>query len=468
VWRKLVMMNEIRSSAATKALLPIALLAGCNLGGVGPGPPDASGGPDPAASMARRVDEYMAPFVEMHDFSGAVLVAHRGKVVVRRAYGYADRERRVPVTPATVFGIGSVTKTFTAAAIEFLADRGRLSLADPLSKFFPEFPRGGDISLAQILAHTSGIPDYYDLPEYAARRLEPMPPAAFAALVGGKPLDFQPGTASHYSNSGYRLLASVVEKASGVPYADFLRTEFFAPLGMKDTGDLSNPRLVPRLALGYDAGFPPEHVQRAAPVNPTWLEGNGALHSTVDDLLRWANAVRTERFVHASSLPLPYGYGWGSRRRFDRDAIEQTGRVPIGYVSYLAVYPAEDLEVVVLGNLQVAVSERIGIDLAAMVLGAPVLPLGRRPAPGVPSSAEALAPFAGRYEIAPGFVLTVSASPRGLSLAGPDGAFLPLDATSPPRFFFRPLYVDVTFERDTTGRVVSLDWGGQVKAKRLP
>jgi D-alanyl-D-alanine carboxypeptidase len=465
--RGAVVTNEHCSTGrGNMFLISILFLAAGGLHGAGHGSRDAKSGILPAGPLARRVDAYMEPLVRMNDFSGAVLVARRGKIMARRAYGLASVEQRVPATPTTAFGIGSVTKTFTAAAIELLAERGRLSLADPLSKFFPGFPRGNDISLAQILAHTSGIPDYYDLPEYAARRFEPMPAAAFAALVAGKPLESQPGTSSHYSNSGYRLLASVVEQASGLPYAEFLRTEFFAPLGMKDTGNLSDRILVPGLAQGYDPGFPPERLQHAAPVSATWLEGNGSLYSTVDDLLRWANAVRAERFVHASRLPYPYG--WGQRERFGRDAIEQTGRVPIGYVSYLAIYPGEDLEVVVLGNVQAAVTERIGVDLAAITLGAPVSPVTTRPLAPMSRDSTELAQFAGRYEIAPGFVLTVIAGPRGLSLAGPDGAFLPLDATSPPRFFFRPLYVDVTFERDAAGRVVSLDWGGQAKAKWMP
>lgn len=417
--------------------------------------------------LARLVDAYVEPLVRMRDFSGTVLVARHRRVLVRRAYGSASYELGVPVSPAMRFGIGSVTKTFTAAAIELLAERGRLSLHDTLSKFLPGLVFGDSVTLEQLLEHRAGVPDYYGFPEYATRRTEPISLEQFATLVGGKPLDFKPGSEGRYSNSGYTLLAAVVERTSGMSYGVFLRTQVFEPLHLTETGNLADGGLVERLAPGYDPGFPPVRVQPAAYTSRGWLAGNGSVYSTAADLLRWVEAIQSDRLVHSSRLPYPYG--WGKHVRFGRDVLEQNGRIPAGYAAYLGTYPKEALTVIVLSNIQSAVVDQMGADLAALVLGEgykiPVIRLGglsRTEVDSVP-----LQGLAGRYQVFPGFILTVRATTQGLLLAGPDGAFLPVDTEGPDLFFFRPLYVPIRFRIDGTGRAAALLWAGTRECTRL-
>ncbi len=463
MWRDLLVPTAARTRCITGLIVPGLVLGALPcLAQHAPSRP-----PSTAQALAQRVDAYVAPYVRMRDFGGVVLVARGGRVLVARAYGLASYELGVPASLTMKFGIGSVTKTFTAAAIELLAERGLLSLHDPVSRFLPGLAFGDSVTLEQLLDHTAGVPDYYGFPEYAARRTEPISLEQFVRLVGAKSLDFTPGTQERYSNSGYKLLAAVVERASGMPYSRFLRTQIFEPLHLSDTGDLTDGVLVERLAPGYDPGFAPARVQPAAYTSRGWLEGNGAVYSTAGDLSRWVEAIQSDALVHTSRLRYPYG--WGKHVRFGRDVLEQNGRIPAGYTAYVGTYPKERVTVIVLGNIQSQAVFQMGPDLAAMVLGERyAIPVVRAGAltPPAPDSA-ALDRLAGRYEVFPGFNLTVQATAQGLRLAGPDGALLPLDLEGPGRFFFRPLYVPIAFRTDAAGRTTALLWAGTQECKRI-
>ncbi len=449
------------------AVFRMSVLAICITFSMAAGATEAGSSAHRTRSISGRVDRYVQPLVEMRDFSGVVLVARAGHVLVRRAYGLASQELRIAATPGGVYGIGSVSKTFTAAAIILLAEQGKLSLDDPVAKYLPDFRPDDKITIRQLLTHESGLQDYFNFPEYAAHRAEPIALDAFVALAGKKPLDFPPGTKSSYSGSGYKVLAYLVERISGEPYGSFVSRILFAPLHMVHSGDLTDQALVDGLASGYDPGFPPRRLQPAAYESRTWLQGNGSLYSTADDLYRWAEGTRSDAPVHWSRLKYPFG--WGKRNRFGRDCIEQTGRIAIGYVTYLAIYPKDDVVIVVLSNIQAAVAEEMGIDLAAMVFGEHYDMPKRRPGASSVRRADAaeLTSYAGRYDFGGGFGITVKAEKEGLRIAGPDGAFLVLDKDQPPVFFFRPLYVTITFERDATGHVIGLNWGGQMHARKV-
>ena len=417
------------------------------------------------AEFAAKVSEYVEPLLKMGDFSGTILVARGGQTLVSRGFGVADLEASTSPTPTTPFAVGSISKTFTAAAILLLAQQGRLRLTDPVSRFLPGFARGDSITITQLLEHSSGLSDYYSWPAYATGRMEAVTQAAFLDLAQKAPLDFPPGSRSSYSNTGYFVLAVVVEKASGISYAEFLARNLFRPLGMKRSGVMQDGDMPPEMALGYDPAFPPERLALAAPVSWTWMLGNGSVYASAEDLYRWLEAVRHGTPVNP--LTLSYPFGWGKRTRFGRDMLEQNGRIPTGYTSYVGLYPAEDLEVVVLSNVQADVADRMGVDLAAMALGESYSkPELRLLVTEAPDPAD-MAAYVGRYEIAPGFALSVRAVARGLQLAGPDGAFLPMDWEGEDRFFFRPLYVPITFQRDGTGAVTALVWNGETTANRV-
>jgi CubicO group peptidase (beta-lactamase class C family) len=427
---------------AIVALLPIAMLH-----------------PQQAPTFPARVDAYLAPFVSMEDFSGAVLVAKHGTVMLRKGYGLADKALAVPARPDMAFAIGSITKTFTAAAVALLAQDGKLQLSDPVERYLPDFHPGDTLSIQSVLAHQARIPDYYSFPEFATRRRDAISPADFLTLIASKPLDAHPG----YSNSGYVVLAALIAKLSGVSFEDFVRERLLAPLSMNHTGVVTDETPVQRLAPGYDAGVPPRNVQPAPRDSWSWMIGNGSMYSTVDDLNRWLEALREDSIVRWSTLAYPFG--WGKRSRFGRSAIEQDGRIPQGYTSYIALYPQDDVTIVVLSNMQVDIAQRIGIDLAGMVFDEHV---------GQPTVRHEVAmrtpkrDYVGIYDIAPGFTVAIDTTSHGLEIAGPDRAFLPLEPVSVDTFFFRTLYVPIRFDRDDKGVVTQLHWGNSFVAKREP
>ncbi len=419
------------------------------------------------ATLLRRVDAYVAPLVRMRDFAGTVLVAQHGRILLTRQYGIPAAASPARTDSTARYQIGSVSKTMTAAAIELLVEEGKLAFSDPVTTFLPGFVHGDSITVEMLLGHTSGLMDYYVWPEYAAGWNRPLTDSAFQAIIESKPLDFAPGTRSNYSNTGYRVLGAIVERVSGLSLAQFLATRVFGPTGMTRAGvlgDGGSGHLLP----GRDPGFPPAWLQPPLAVGPGWLKGNGSVYASAADLFRWAEAVRSDRLVNGSRLKYPFG--WGKRTRAGHPTIEDTGRVPTGYATYLGIVPDAELVVVVLSNIQAAVVEQMGIDLVSLTLDQPyqvsALRAGQKAPVHLPrTTLEALA---GRYQIAPGFVLSVRAVKQGLELAGPDGLFLPLDTQSASSFFFRPLYVSVRFDRDSLSRPTALDWNGQFKAQRLP
>ncbi len=243
-------------------------------------------------------------------FAGAVLaVSRRGETVLERAFGLANIELNVPVSAKTVFRVGSITKQFTAAAILLLRDRGLLSLDDTLSKFLPDFPRSNEVTLRQLLTHTSGVHNYVIGTVVAggtnqdlsiSRSTEEM-----VRYIAAQPrlYDFDPGTSCAYSNSGYYLLHAIIEKVSSTSLQAFLDRSFFRPLGLSETSLDDLLTIIPNRASGYDAApDTPYGFTNATFIDPSAAGGAGALLSTAGDLLKWHEALFGGKCLSARSL----------------------------------------------------------------------------------------------------------------------------------------------------------------------
>ena len=166
----------------------------------------------------------------------AVLVARDGQILFQGGFGLADVKEKTPITLETKFRIGSVTKQFVAAAIMKLSEEGKLAISDPLAKYFPDLPNAKEITLKNLLTHTSGLASYTERGDFFGGVTKPIEPAALIASMQKDKPEFAPGTKFKYCNSGYFLLGEIVAKVSGQSLADYLRTALFEPLGMKDTG----------------------------------------------------------------------------------------------------------------------------------------------------------------------------------------------------------------------------------------
>jgi CubicO group peptidase (beta-lactamase class C family) len=415
------------------------------------------------AQTAPRFDRQVQAYVHNSDFNGSVLVAKDGRVIFQKSYGMANYEWGIPNSEKTKFHIASITKPFTAAAILRLEQQGKLKLSDPLSKYIPDFLNGERITIEHMLTHTSGLPDFYSLPEYPTRKYQKVTLPDLVAWVKTKPLDFLPGSKSSYSNTGYAFLAYVVEQVSGRPYDEYLAEEILKTTAMKDTGPFRDDVIIPNRATGYQPAFGDHGLRNAPPYDKTILTGSGSLYSTTGDLYAWARAVTSGKFLHLHKVDHPFG--WGERETKSKHRyIEQSGRDP-GFSSHLTVFPNDHLIVIVLANLEDAAVNPIADDLAAIALGEdPSAPVARTLLTTPLANAEE---YAGTYEVNPTFLLDVKTDGPALYLRGTGGDYLPLERTAKDSFFYRQLYVKVLFRRDKSGKIETLLWNGDYSCKKV-
>jgi CubicO group peptidase (beta-lactamase class C family) len=417
------------------------------------------------SSFTQKVDQYLQPYLQMQDFSGCVLIAKQGQVLTRKCYGDANYELNVVNTPGSRFHIASVTKSFTAAAIVILQKRGQLQLTDKLNHYIADFPMGDKITILDLLNHSSGIPSYYAIPEYQSLKTKPVGFNELIAIMRARPLDFEPGTKSSYTDTGYAFLAYIIEKVSGKSYGQFVADEIFTPLGMKNSGTFSDTALIPDRATGYQPWIENSLNQklRIAPFyDKTIITGSGSLYSTIDDLHLFYKGIKDKRLFDIQALDYPYG--WGRREFQGKKFIEQSGRDP-GYVARIAAFLDQDVVVIVLSNVEVGADEAIAKGLESIAFGAnPIPPVPRTI---IHQDAESLKQYEGRYEIAPNSIMDVKVIGDHLFLRGPGGDYLPLEANAPGTFFFRQMYTSLTFHHDNQGRVDSMLWGGNYPCKRI-
>ena len=396
----------------------------------------------------------------------AVLVAREGKIVYQGGFGFADVEKKKPVTAETKFRIGSITKQFTAAAILRLADESKLALTDPLDKFFPGFPEG--IMLQHLLTHTSGIRSYTDKPEFLGKVSKPITPAELIASFRDDPPDFAPGAGFHYDNSGYFLLGEIVSKVSGKPFAAYLQDTFFSPLGMKDSGIYQNASPPQGAAAGYSI-----IDGKATPAlnwDMLWAGGAGAIYSTVGDLFRWNEALFGGKIlkpatfkVMTSPVELPsnvdgmnYGYGLVMTELNRLPVISHSGGLD-GWSSDLMRLPNQNTTVIALANALPSVSgfepSAVTRQIARNFLEAEIKKLP--PLKEEPSVDRKTYPdFAGRYDYKTA-VLTISVEQKRLyaQLTGQEKyEILP---SAKDAFFWKITDAQVVFLRNDKGKVIA-------------
>lgn len=318
----------------------------------------------PVPDLEQQVDRLFGSLPEGSP-GAAVLVSQDGKILLSKGYGLANVAALHPVTPATRFRIGSITKQFTAAAILKLHEQGRLNLEDHLSKFIPSWPRGAEITVLHLLHHTSGIHDYTQKPNFSENAPTHIALEDLIRSFQHDSADFEPGEQFRYNNSGYALLKQIVEKVSGASYETYLRTTFFEPLGLKHTGVYPLEPQGPDDAVGY--AFESGAIRRAKNWDPSRLAGAGELCSTVGDLFLWNEALFGGKILSTESLRTAFavglvkgddpthleetGYGCGwiiDSLRGERE-IGHGGELA-GFGSYLLRLPGRRLTVVVLLN----------------------------------------------------------------------------------------------------------------------
>lgn len=330
----------------------------------------------PDKVVAQRAEEYLRALARDEQFSGVILLARNGKVLLSKGYGLANREHEIPNTPETKYRIASITKEFTATAIMMLQEKGKLDVHDSICKYVPEcLPSWQPITLHHLLNHTSGIPEFYQsFKDIDSIRRTPTTIAKTFERARAVAPAFTPGEKVGYSSQGYMLLGYVIERTSGETYENFLKKNIFEPLKMADTGLESQKAILKRRAYGYtrdkDKG-----LINAPFYDLSYISAGGGLYSTVEDLYLWEQALQTEKLLKQSSLAAmftpgleDYGYAWEISRRHNRQIIRADGR-SFGFSTSLARYPNEKVTIIVLSNLETAGADKIADALAAIIFG---------------------------------------------------------------------------------------------------
>ncbi len=356
--------------------------------------------------LTHRLDDMATAYQQHRHFMGSVLVAKGGHVLLQKGYGMADLEWSVPNTPDARFRIGSMTKQFTATAIMQLAEQHKLSVQDRACKYFDQCPDAWkQITIHQLLSHTSGIPSYTDESGFASPPFLRLPktPAQVLLWTKDKPLEFEPGTKWKYSNSGYIFLGIIVEKVSGEKYASYLEKHIFNPLGMLNSGYDETNVVLPHRASGYQPCG--ESICNADYIDMSLPYAAGSLYSTVEDLYKWDRALYTTNVLSKASLdqmftPVrnQYGYGWMLGPMANHKQIGHGGGIP-GFTSYIARFPDDDAAVIVLSNNIQGNAPAVAAALAGTLFGEKVEVPQEMKAITLPPAI--LDSYAGKYQVGP-------------------------------------------------------------------
>jgi len=332
------------------------------------------------ANNVDRFDKILDQTVNSDAPGISVLVTEKGKTIYSAARGMANVELDVPLSVNSVFRLGSITKQFTCAAIMLLQERGKLSINDDIRKYIPDFPtEGHKITIKQLMSHTAGLANYTDNKTTMSKLIQaPTTLDEMLKLFAKEPMHSKPGEVMRYSNTGYVLLGKIIEVSSGGTYAEFLKHNIFDKNEMRDT-QFGGLQLIKNRASGYTQT--PEGLSNASLIDMSWPHAAGSLVSTVSDMAIWFKALSNGKIVSQKSYqqmvkPVllndksesPYGFGLTNLKVRKHDAIAHGGGIP-GFSTDAIYFPAEDIYIVALGNIDRSRARDIVQLFSAEMLG---------------------------------------------------------------------------------------------------
>ncbi len=366
-------------------------------------------------NLYQSFDTYLLAQQEVKGFMGSVLVVKGEGFVFSKCYGYANLEHNILNTPDTKFRIGSISKQFTAAAILKLQEYGLLNVIDTLSTHLPNYPHGDQITIHHLLTHTSGIPSFTSFEDFQILKKQPTTLTETVNRFKNLPLEFTPGSQFNYSNSGYMLLAYLMEHISGKSYAEFLKNEFFDPLNLANTGEEIPRQLINQRAYGYsfqDGYIHADYINMSVPT------GGGSLYSTTRDLLSWYKNLQANRvinleltkkmlnpqFIMNEATSDGYGYGLFTGEFEGSAMVGHDGGIE-GFVSSAWYFPNENTYIIALSNVDTVSMQQINFDLTQLIFGKEVsLPVKKV---AISLDPSILQQYVGSYELKPGFILSI-------------------------------------------------------------
>ncbi|WP_445384741.1 serine hydrolase domain-containing protein [Robiginitalea sp. IMCC44478] len=325
-------------------------------------------------SVLSKIDSLLNDKFQPNEPGGVFLVAKNGKAIYRKAFGKANIELGVDMTPENVFQIGSMTKQFTSVGILMLYEQGKLNINDPIIRYIPDYPNGEVITLHHLLTHTSGIKDFTKMKSIMGIAHKDLSPKELVDFFKSEPVDFAPGEQFKYNNSGYVVLGYIIELVSGETYEDFIEKHIFEKLGMENSRYANDREVIVNRASGYHKGFTNKmHVSLKIPY------ASGSLMSTVDDMLIWQEALNDNLLVRQITIEkaftkytlnngeeFTYGYGWHIKE-IEGTPSRQHGGSIFGFKSMGVYIPSKDIYVIGLTNCDCNSPTQIVKDIAALV-----------------------------------------------------------------------------------------------------
>ena len=347
--------------------------------------------------------------VNLYRFNGSILVCKNGKIIFEKGYGYRDIQNKIQNTQNTIFQVGSMTKQFTAAVILKLVEQQKLSLDDKVSKYFPDLKRGDEITIKNLLTHTSGLSEIFrDTLFLKENKQKPISKQKLLSFFIDKPLYFNPGTQYAYCNSGYVLLGLIIEKVSGKSYEQIVRDYILKPLKMVHSGFDFAGLQSRQKALGYIKFSRSESIS-SMPWDSTATYSAGSLYSTAHDLHLWHkgllhNKVLTKESLAKAYTPFLEGYGLGCwiDTIYQKRVISHGGNIE-GFTSYFGRIEDDDVCVILLNNIYNREIESIGTSILAILYDKPYHFFEE-----IKSSAEVLEKYVGNYEINTDFHIKIT------------------------------------------------------------
>jgi CubicO group peptidase (beta-lactamase class C family) len=415
--------------------------------------------------LTAEFDRIISSEFKAQEPGGVVLVARKGEVIYKKAFGMANVELDVPMREEMVFNIASITKQFTAVAVLQLAEQGKLSLQDEITKYLPDYPAGGQkITVENLLTHTAGIPG--SAPEAMLSlqgRKDLVALREIIATFKQRPLDFAPGTKWGYSNNGYMLLGAIVEKVSGVSYPAYLEKNLFQPAGMTQTLFGDDQLLVKNRAASYVYSRAQSRFLNAINDKVETAYSAGAIQSTAADLFKWNQALNSHRLLKKESLErartqykLPdgrgtyYGYGWFVGNLQGSPLVEHGGNMG-GFMSHAIHLPREDVFVAVFYNFRSArLPEFLAGDLAALTIGKPFRMRE------ISLDEKTLKSYVGVYEEG-GVERLITVEEGKLYYRRVGANRLTMKPYAKDKFFFEDTAVVGEFKRDANDNIISLE-----------
>ncbi len=406
-------------------------------------------------------DKMLSEQYKTNETGATALVARKGQIIYKKAFGMANLEYNIPMQVDNVFRIGSITKQFTAVAILQLMEQGKLNLQDDITKFIPDYPtHGHKITIENLLTHTSGIQSYTGMKDFKNKSSLDLQPTELIDYFKKEPMEFAPGTQFKYNNSGYFLLGYIIEKVSGKTYPQYIEENFFKPLGMTNSLYGSDSKIIKNRAGAYakdSTGF----------INAHYLSMNlpysgGSIQSTVEDLFKWHQAVHAGKLLKKESLDKAftnyklnngketgYGYGWFLSNVQEQPSIEHGGGIN-GFRTQSIYLPKDNVFVAVFSNCYCNPPVIIAAKIAALTIGKPY------EYQEIPLENTLLQGYIGVYENEKGEQRFITMTENQLYLQRSGSTKYKVKAYQKDKLFFENMMTTIEFSRNNKGEIEKL------------